>query len=86
MGSILGVLGCRTIYLSVEPDIMYRVLTAPHPRLAFEDEVVQVRTTTVPDLLQEDPTLYYGMLNAVDETVKELGIDYNVQPPPDELL
>ncbi len=84
--NIVALVGRRAVYLSTEPNIMYRVLTVPHRRIAFEEEVVQVRTTTVPDLLREDPTLYYGMLNAVGDTVKELGIDYDVPLLPDELL
>lgn len=83
-GAIAGIpatqlLGHRAIYLSTTPGLILRVLSAPHPRRFLEERVVQVRSTSIAHLLHEDPTLYYGLLNAAEDTVREFQLEY--QPP-----
>ena len=84
-GDVMGtpaviLIGHRTIYLSAAGDTV-RVLTMPHPRKFDEERVIQVARTTVPALLQEDPTLYYGLLNAVDESIAQFNLDYQYETP-----
>jgi hypothetical protein len=76
------ILGSRAIYLATKPTVMYRVLSVPYPREPFEEQVIQVRRTSVPALLVEDPTLYYGLLNSADDYVERFGLDYQIPQAP----
>ena len=73
------ILGHRSIYLSRFPYVIQRVLTAPNPYRAYEEKVIKVDRTSVPALLGEDPTLYYNLLDSVDDSIREFDLDYTVE-------
>lgn len=79
---IVNILGSRAIYLSMTPGKMQRVLTAPDAHTFGAERVIQIKNTSVPDLLEEDPSLYYGLLAAVDESIQVFGLEYQVAPLP----
>ena len=79
---IVGILGRRAIYLSEKPHNIQRVLYVPHPRIVLAEQVVQVRQTTVPKLLAEDPTLYYALLNNADASITEFNLNYRIPELP----
>ena len=80
-GEFMGIptaarLGQRAVYLSVNRDVIRQVITAPHPRKPLEELVVQVRNTSVPDLLRKDPSLYGALLDGVKATIEILNLNY----------
>jgi hypothetical protein len=86
-GKVTGIptvayLGSRAVYLGTEPGVMYRVLTAPHPSKPFESRLIQIRGTSVPDLLAEDPTLYYGLFSAAENSIAEFSLNYELPSIP----
>lgn len=71
---VVSYLGSRSIYLANKPGVVCRVLTVPHPRRPFVSRTIDVRATTVPDLLAEDPTLCPALVHTAHQTVEEFGL------------
>jgi hypothetical protein len=76
------ILGRRSIFLAAESDTIHRVLSIPHPDQPFEQLVIQIKHTNVPALLDEDPTLYLGLLTSVDESIQTFDLDYAIPTAP----
>lgn len=69
----IHVLGSRSIYLSTDPGEILRVLEVPDEHtVAFS--VAAIDSTTVPDLLREDPSLVDPLIKNAQQYISEFNL------------